>query len=103
MAGVELPIVPMKHAYVVSEPMAGVRGMPNVRDHDWSVYFRVQGESLCVGGYESNPVMLDNVSPEFSFGLYELDWTVFSSHVQVCSTHTRTMHRLPILHVFNTR
>lgn len=82
MAGVSLPIVPMKHAYVVSESM-GVRGMPNVRDHDWSLYFRVQGDSLCVGGYEGNPDMLENVSPEFSFGLYELDWNIFSSHVTV--------------------
>lgn len=80
MAGVSLPIVPMRHAYVVSEEM-GVRGLPNVRDHDWSLYFRVQGDSLCVGGYESNPDMLTDVSPEFSFGLYELDWNIFGAHV----------------------
>ena len=41
--GISLPLVPMRHAYVVSEAIEGVRGMPNVRDHDFSLYFRVQG------------------------------------------------------------
>lgn len=40
---VYLPLVPMKHAYVISETIEGVRGSPNVRDHDYSTCFRVQG------------------------------------------------------------
>ncbi|XP_046403823.1 sarcosine dehydrogenase, mitochondrial-like [Ischnura elegans] len=62
MAGVEIPLVPMKHAYVVTESIPGVRNTPNVRDHDSSTYFRVQGDSLCVGGYEFDPILLDDVS-----------------------------------------
>lgn len=41
--GVHLPLVPMKHAYVISETIKEVQGMPNVRDHDYSLYFRIQG------------------------------------------------------------
>lgn len=41
--GVHLPLVPMKHAYVISETIKEVQGMPNVRDHDYSTYFRIQG------------------------------------------------------------
>ena len=41
--GVHLPLVPMKHAYVISETIKEVQGMPNVRDHDFSTYFRIQG------------------------------------------------------------
>nr|CAD7572946.1 unnamed protein product [Timema californicum] len=81
MVGLHLPLVPVKHAYVITESISGVRGLPNVRDHDASVYFRIQGESLCMGGYESNPIMLDQVPADFHFGLYELDWTVFSAHM----------------------
>ncbi|CAG2061697.1 unnamed protein product, partial [Timema podura] len=81
MVGLHLPLVPMKHAYVITENISGVRGLPNVRDHDASVYFRIQGESLCMGGYEPNPIMLDQVPADFQFGLYELDWTVFSAHM----------------------
>lgn len=36
--------------------------MPNVRDHDSSIYFKVQGDSLSVGGYENDPVFIDQVS-----------------------------------------
>ena len=33
----------------------GIRGMPNIRDHDASVYLKVDGDALSVGGYEVNP------------------------------------------------
>lgn len=36
--------------------------MPNVRDHDASVYLRLQGDALSVGGYEHNPIFWDEVS-----------------------------------------
>lgn len=62
MVGVEVPLAPMKHAYVVTERIPGIENMPNVRDHDASVYLRLQGDALSVGGYENNPVFLDKVS-----------------------------------------
>lgn len=61
MAGVSIPLLPMKHAYVISEPIEGIANLPNLRDHDYSIYFRVQSDSLCLGGYESNPTILDQV------------------------------------------
>lgn len=74
MVGQHIPLVPMKHAYVVTEEVpGGVRNMPNVRDHDSSVYFRVQGDALCVGGYEPNPIILDNVKEiNYQFSNLEL-------------------------------
>lgn len=61
-AGVpSLPIIPFKHAYVVSDAIPEIRGCPNVRDHDASLYFKIQGESCNIGGYENNPIMLDQV------------------------------------------
>ena len=32
----------MKHAYVVTERIPGIENMPNVRDHDASVYLKLQ-------------------------------------------------------------
>lgn len=61
LAGLPIPVIPMKHSYIVSEPIEGVSVLPNIRDHDSSIYFRVQGDSLCLGGYESNPAILDQV------------------------------------------
>ncbi|XP_046739990.1 sarcosine dehydrogenase, mitochondrial isoform X1 [Diprion similis] len=81
MAGLQIPLIPMKHAYVVSEPIEGVQNCPNIRDHDRNMYFRIQGSSLCMGGYEPNPIILQSVPNDFNFGLYELDWNVFSTHI----------------------
>lgn len=79
--GITLPLVPMKHSYIVTEPIKGLRGLPNIRDHDASIAFRIQGESVCLGGYEKNPIILDGVGNDSSFSLYDLDWSTFDMHV----------------------
>ncbi|MBN3318860.1 SARDH protein, partial [Atractosteus spatula] len=56
MAGVNVPLIAMHHAYVVTERIEGIQNMPNVRDHDASVYLRLQGDALSVGGYEPDPI-----------------------------------------------
>lgn len=80
--GITLPLIPMQHSYIVTETIDGIRGMPNLRDHDASIYFRIQGSCICMGGYEWNPVILDRVAKDFNFGLYDLDWSTFESHVR---------------------
>ncbi|XP_012884921.1 PREDICTED: sarcosine dehydrogenase, mitochondrial [Dipodomys ordii] len=91
MAGVKVPLVAMHHAYVVTERIEGIQNMPNVRDHDASVYLRLQGDALSVGGYEANPIFWEEVSNKFAFGLFDLDWDVFSQHVE------GAIHRVPVL------
>ena len=61
MVGVSVPQVAFRHAYVVTEPITGVNKTPNVRDHDGSVYLKRQGDTLQVGGYEANPMLIDQV------------------------------------------
>lgn len=80
--GITLPLIPMKHSYIVSEPIDGIFGMPHVRDHDASIYFRIQGSSIQLGGYERNPILLDHVSKSFSFDLYDFDWATYEEHVK---------------------
>uniref|UniRef100_A0A8C1LH14 Sarcosine dehydrogenase n=1 Tax=Cyprinus carpio TaxID=7962 RepID=A0A8C1LH14_CYPCA len=60
MAGVNVPLITMHHAYIVTERIEGIQNMPNVRDHDASVYLRLQGDALSVGGYEHNPIFWDD-------------------------------------------
>jgi dimethylglycine dehydrogenase len=59
LAGVELPIVPMEHQYVVTAPMPEVaaleRELPVLRDADASYYVRQEGEALLLGPFERNP------------------------------------------------
>uniref|UniRef100_A0A452VFE1 Sarcosine dehydrogenase n=1 Tax=Ursus maritimus TaxID=29073 RepID=A0A452VFE1_URSMA len=69
----------------------GPENMPNVRDHDASVYLRLQGDALSVGGYETNPIFWEEVSDKFAFGLFDLDWDVFSPHIE------GAVNRVPVL------
>jgi glycine cleavage system aminomethyltransferase T/glycine/D-amino acid oxidase-like deaminating enzyme len=59
MAGVDVPVVPIKHQYVVSDPLPGIEStmdVPTVRDPDRIVYFRgADGDGLLVGGYIRDP------------------------------------------------
>ncbi|XP_072936264.1 sarcosine dehydrogenase, mitochondrial [Epargyreus clarus] len=81
-AGVpSLPLIPFKHAYVVTESIPEIRNCPNIRDHDVNLYIKIQGETCQVGGYEDNPIILDQVSDSQQFHLYDLDWDVFNVHM----------------------
>ncbi|KAG4065120.1 hypothetical protein HA402_007517 [Bradysia odoriphaga] len=77
-----LPFITMKHSYVVTDTIQNLNKWPNIRDHDLSIYFRVQGQSLIIGGYESNPTVVNNVPNDFQFSLYEMDWTTFEPLMQ---------------------
>lgn len=60
LAGVELPIVPLQHHYVVTSPMPEVESrtveLPVFRDPDNSFYARQEGAGLIVGPFERNPL-----------------------------------------------
>eukprot|EP00977_Amphora_coffeiformis_P024538 scaffold16127_cov186-Amphora_coffeaeformis.AAC.1 len=89
MVGQKIPLLAMKHAMVVTEAIEGMHGaLPNVRDHDLSIYLKAQGNAMALGGYEQNPEFWDTVSPNFSFGLFDLDWDTFGQnlegHLQRC-------------------
>ena len=75
MTGVTVPLVAMRHAYVVTERIEGIQNMPNMRDHDASVYLKLQGDALCVGGYEPNPIFIDKVG--MSYYLWNVTGPVF--------------------------
>eukprot|EP01063_Lacrimia_lanifica_P025208 TRINITY_DN3298_c0_g1_i1.p1 TRINITY_DN3298_c0_g1~~TRINITY_DN3298_c0_g1_i1.p1 ORF type:complete len:908 (+),score=248.51 TRINITY_DN3298_c0_g1_i1:71-2794(+) len=83
MAGAELPLLACKHAFVVTEKLPGMHAkLPNVRDHDLSIYLKAQGDTMGIGGYERNPEFWDEAKPEFAFGLFDLDWETFDQNLQ---------------------
>ncbi|KAH8043502.1 oxidoreductase [Aureococcus anophagefferens] len=73
-------------AHAVTEAVPGMHGgLPNVRDHDLSIYFKAQGDALALGGYETNPEfwrMSADDEKHFSFGLFDLDWETFDENIQ---------------------
>ncbi len=67
MAGVRIPVVPMSHEYLVTQPFRErdpENPLPTLRDPDLLIYFREEGGGLVMGGYErrSAPAFLPGES-----------------------------------------
>ena len=58
----DIPLIGYKHAYITTDRIPGIENMPNIRDHDASVYLKLQGDALHIGGYEHNPVLIEGVN-----------------------------------------
>ncbi len=83
MAGVEIPVVPMEHQYLITRPIDGVRpDFPTLRDPDHLVYVREEVGGLVVGGYERNPDPWHVETPipqDFNHTLLEERWPRFEA------------------------
>ena len=78
MAGLDLPIVPMLHQYLVTEDHPAVMAcepdsIPLIRHHDQQWYVRRERDGLVLGAYESTPQTwsIDGVPAEFGMELLE--------------------------------
>ncbi len=84
LAGVEVPVVPFAHQYLLTKPVPGGSvDLPTMRDPDRLVYFRGEaGGGLVMGGYERNPATwaVDDGPPaDFNHQLLPDDWERFES------------------------
>jgi heterotetrameric sarcosine oxidase gamma subunit len=92
--GVTIPLYPVEHHYVVTEPLPGAFDeLPVGRDPDLCIYFRGEGEGVMLGAFQesSKPWMVDKVPRDFSFKLLEPDWEKFSVPL------ANGRHRIPAL------
>ncbi|HEX6399271.1 MAG TPA: FAD-dependent oxidoreductase [Actinomycetota bacterium] len=83
MAGVEIPVVPMEHQYLITRPIEGVTAaFPTLRDPDNLVYVREEVGGLVVGGYERNPDpwhVHDPIPSDFNHRLLPEKWERFEA------------------------
>ena len=79
LAGVNVPVVPMAHEYLVTKPSGLPLEMPTMRDPSLLVYFRPESGGLVMGGYERDPAPwgLDGIPADFNGRLLEEDWPRF--------------------------
>jgi 4-methylaminobutanoate oxidase (formaldehyde-forming) len=79
LAGVDVPVVPMAHEYLITKPSGVPLDVPTMRDPSLLVYFRGESGGLVMGGYERNPAPwgLDGIPPDFNGQLLEEDWDRF--------------------------
>jgi glycine cleavage system T protein len=81
MVGLNLPIVPMAHLYIITKPIKGVgHDFPTLRDPDLLVYWREEVGGLVTGGYERSPVPfgLNGIPRDFKYQLLPPDWDRFT-------------------------
>jgi glycine cleavage system T protein len=79
LAGVNVPVIPMAHEYLVTKPSGVPLDVPTMRDPSLLVYFRGESGGLVMGGYERNPAPwgLDGIPPDFNGQLLPEDWERF--------------------------
>jgi heterotetrameric sarcosine oxidase gamma subunit len=92
--GVTIPLYPVEHHYVVTEPLPGAFDeLPVGRDPDLCIYFRGEGDAVMLGAFqaESRAWIVDRVPDHFSFQLLPPDWEKFAEPLK----HGK--HRIPAL------
>jgi glycine cleavage system T protein len=81
MVGLNFPIIPMAHLYLITRPIDGVgHDIPTMRDPDLLVYYREEVGGLIAGGYERLPApwALDGIPTDFNNKLLPPDWERFT-------------------------
>ena len=78
--GVDIPLYPVEHHYIVSESIKGVDdNLPVARDPDACIYFRSEGDSILLGAFQkyTKPWMVDQIPDDFNLKLLDPDWPKF--------------------------
>ena len=111
LAGVRVPIIPMAHEYVVTQPFRERDGhMATMRDPDHLIYFREEGGGLVWGGYERESAPwalrdggrgLDDIPPDFNGRLLEEDWDRFEEVVDNARMRVPAMETSRITRLIN--
>ncbi len=79
LVGVNVPLIPMAHQYLITKPSGLPLDMPTMRDPSLLVYYRPESGGLIMGGYERDPAPwgLDGIPADFNGRLLEPDWDRF--------------------------
>ena len=116
LAGVRVPLLPMSHQYLVTQPHEEVRAarrgghLPTLRDPDLLVYYREDGDGLVMGGYErrSEPAFLpggpgrvEAIPPDFNGRLLEEDWERFEEITENSKRRVPAMDRITVTKLIN--
>lgn len=94
MAGVTVPLQPVKHQYIVTERIPGLASdAATIRDPDRRTYFKEEVGGLVMGGYEPDPQLwtLEDVPDDWEFALFDDDFDHFAQHME------QAMIRVPAL------
>ncbi len=76
MVGVDLPLVPMEHHYLITEPLPELQKLtgeiPMILDLDGEIYLRQEGKGILLGVYEKQPTPWALHGTPWEYGQTEL-------------------------------
>jgi len=103
LAGVNVPIVPMAHEYLVTRPSDLPLDLPTMRDPSLLVYFRGESGGLVMGGYERQPEPwgLDGIPTDFNGKLLSEDWERFDELLQNAVVRIPDLENLEVVRLIN--
>jgi 4-methylaminobutanoate oxidase (formaldehyde-forming) len=103
LAGVNVPIVPMAHEYLVTKPSGLPTDMPTMRDPSLLVYFRPESGGLVMGGYERHcaPWGLDGIPADFNSRLLEEDWPRFEELMENAVVRVPELAEMEVIRLIN--
>ena len=102
-AGVNVPIVPMAHEYLITKPAGLPLEMPTMRDPSLLVYFRPESGGLIMGGYERHcePWGLDGIPAGFNSRLLEEDWPRFEEMMENAIVRVPSLAEMEVVKLIN--
>lgn len=104
MVGLNFPIIPMAHLYLITKPIEGVgHSIPTMRDPDLLVYYREEVGGLIAGGYERQPApwALDGIPPDFNNKLLPPDWERFTPLMENAIKRVPALERAEVVMLLN--
>ena len=103
LVGVNVPIVPMAHEYLITKPAGLPLEMPTMRDPSLLVYFRPESGGLIMGGYERHcaPWGLDGIPADFNSRLLEEDWPRFEELMENAVVRVPSLGEMEVVKLIN--
>ena len=103
LAGVNVPIVPMAHEYLITKPVGLPLDMPTMRDPSLLVYFRPESGGLVMGGYERHcaPWGLAGIPVDFNSRLLEEDWPRFEELLENAVVRVPALAEMEVVRLVN--
>ncbi|WP_054303914.1 FAD-dependent oxidoreductase [Gemmobacter sp. LW-1] len=102
--GVNVPLVPVEHQYIVTERIEGVTStLPTLRDPDRLTYWKEEVGGLVMGGYEPNPKLWRDGSlpPGFHYTLLDNDFDHFTPIMELALGRVPALERAGVKQMIN--
>ena len=103
LAGVNVPVVPMAHEYLITKPHDVPLDVPTMRDPSLLVYFRGESGGLVMGGYERHPApwSLDGIPADFNGKLLAEDWPRFEQLMENAVVRVPSLADAEVIRLIN--